>query len=350
MDKREDLRTRYFSEILKLSEQVGINVIDMIRFGTTLMNGSGIQSYDLDDRFFLTTSQYLTFFELNLPYTFANEGWPDKPFQFMTPFGRPDNQLESFDAKLTKWEVAKILDLFEKRIVTNMPTQYITNENWFVNRTKFYCDESVLLPQSYFAGMFDKLLEQQEFTNYRILDMCTGSGCIGITLALMHPAIHVDLVDISPAALNVAQKNIDRHGVVNRVNCIHSDLFSEVGSKYDMIITNPPWFGESDMDTLPEEARKLYPKLALQSGKEGMDHIDKILPAAPEYLNHDNASLVMTEIPKKQTDLIKQQYDYMTFEEFTPVNYDGSSCQLKGIADSSQLRIERKDMKSRLLN
>ena len=338
-------RNQHYECFLSLSEKSGITINDMTRFGTSLMRSENIHSYDLDEHLFIDSSQYLTFFALNLPYTFANENWPDEPFQFITP-------LESnvFDAKLTKWEVANIIDLFERRIVEDVPVQLITNEAWYVNRTKFYVDENVNLPYSYFAGMFDKFLAQQEWNNFQVLDMCTGSGCIGISLALLMPRLKVDLVDISSEALSVAQKNIDMYNLNDRVRCIQSDLFSEVKNKYDMIITNPPWFGESDMTTLTPEA-KYQPKLALESGKDGIDHINKILSVATEYLNHEKASLIMTEMPKKQANIIKQQYSNILFEEFLPVNYNGSSCKTLldpyNLFQPLSLRIERNYLKTK---
>ena len=98
----------------------------------------------------------------------------------------------------------------------------------------------------------------------------------------------------------------------------------EVENKYDMIITNPPWVGT---DVPLSADAKHQPRIALESGEDGMDHINKILSTATEYLNDENSSLIITEIPMKQFDLIKQHYPNISFEEFNPVNYDGSICQ-----------------------
>ena len=311
-------RSQYYESFLLLSENVGITINDVTRFGTSLMRSENIHSYDFagDQK---TASLYLTFFSLHLPYTFINDKWPDEPFQFLT-------LLESniSNAKLITSEVSNILNLFERKIAEDIPIQYITNENWYVNRNKFYIDKNVNLPYSYHAGMFENLLGQQQWNNFQVLDMCTGSGCIGISLALLIPDLKVDLVDISSEALSVAQKNIDMYNLNDRVRCIQSDLFSEVENKYDMIITNPPWVG-TDVP-LSAEA-KHQPRIALESGEDGMDHINKILSTATEYLNDENSSLIITEIPMKQFDLIKQHYPNISFEEFNPVNYDGSICQ-----------------------
>jgi|TARA_B100000809_G_scaffold265191_1_gene323256 ribosomal protein L3 glutamine methyltransferase len=311
-------RSQYYESFLLLSENVGITINDVTRFGTSLMRSENIHSDDFagDQK---TASLYLTFFSLHLPYTFINDKWPDEPFQFLT-------LLESniSNAKLITSEVSNILNLFERKIAEDIPIQYITNENWYVNRNKFYIDKNVNLPYSYHAGMFENLLGQQQWNNFQVLDMCTGSGCIGISLALLIPDLKVDLVDISSEALSVAQKNIDMYNLNDRVRCIQSDLFSEVENKYDMIITNPPWVG-TDVP-LSAEA-KHQPRIALESGEDGMDHINKILSTATEYLNDENSSLIITEIPMKQFDLIKQHYPNISFEEFKPVNYDGSICQ-----------------------
>jgi len=311
-------RSQYYESFLLLSENVGTTINDVTRFGTSLMRSENIHSDDFagDQK---TASLYLTFFSLHLPYTFINDKWPDEPFQFLT-------LLESniSNAKLITSEVSNILNLFERKIAEDIPIQYITNENWYVNRNKFYIDKNVNLPYSYHAGMFENLLGQQQWNNFQVLDMCTGSGCIGISLALLIPDLKVDLVDISSEALSVAQKNIDMYNLNDRVRCIQSDLFSEVENKYDMIITNPPWVG-TDVP-LSAEA-KHQPRIALESGEDGMDHINKILSTATEYLNDENSSLIITEIPMKQFDLIKQHYPNISFEEFKPVNYDGSICQ-----------------------
>ena len=311
-------RSQYYESFLTLSETVGITINDVTRFGTSLMRSENIHSYDFagDQK---TASLYLTFFSLHLPYTFINDKWPDEPFQFLT-------LLESniSNAKLITSEVSNILNLFERKIAEDIPIQYITNENWYVNRNKFYIDKNVNLPYSYHAGMFENLLGQQQWNNFQVLDMGTGSGCIGISLALLIPRLKVDLVDISSEALSVAQKNIDMYNLNDRVKCIQSDLFSEVENKYDMIITNPPWVGT---DVPLSADAKHQPRIALESGEDGMDHINKILSTATEYLNDENSSLIITEIPMKQFDLIKQHYPNISFEEFNPVNYDGSICQ-----------------------
>ena len=308
-----------YESFLTLSENVGITINDVTRFGTSLMSSENLHSYDFAGNQ-KTASLYLTFFSLHLPYTFINDKWPDEPFQF---FAALESNISN--AKLITSEVSNILNLFERKITEDIPIQYITNENWYVNRNKFYIDKNVNLPYSYHAGMFENLLGQQEWNNFQVLDMCTGSGCIGISLALLLPRLKVDLVDISSEVLSVAQKNIDMYNLNDRVRCIQSDLFSEVHRKdYDMIITNPPWIGTD----VPLSVEANYqPKIALESGDDGMDHINEILSKATEYLNNENSSLIITEIPMRQFDLIKQHYPNISFEEFNPVNYDGSICQ-----------------------
>ena len=309
-----------YESFLTLSENVGITINDVTRFGTSLMSSENIHSYDFAGNQ-KTASLYLTFFSLHLPYTFINDKWPDLPLQF---FAGLESNISN--AKLITSEVSNILNLFERKITEDIPIQYITNENWYVNRNKFYIDKNVNLPYSYHAGMFENLLGQQEWNNFQVLDMCTGSGCIGISLALLLPRLKVDLVDISSEALSIAQKNIDMYNLNDRVRCIQSDLFSEIHRKdYDMIITNPPWIPVNDMQYIVAEASH-QPRIALESGEDGMDHINEILSTVTEYLNDENSSLIITEIPIKQFNLIKQHYPNILFEEFNPVNYDGSKC------------------------
>lgn len=188
-------------------------------------------------------------------------------------------------SRLTKSEREKIAELVLKRVQTRMPLPYMTNEAWFCGMP-FYVDERVLIPRSPFAELiqnhFSPFVENEPSN---ILDMCTGGACIAIALAHAYPEAQVDAVDISSDALEVADINIQEHGLSHRVYPIQSDLFTSLeGQKYDLIISNPPYVDAQDMADLPEEYHH-EPELALAAGEDGLDLVATMLRQAPMYLN-----------------------------------------------------------------
>lgn len=187
---------------------------------------------------------------------------------------------------LTATELDQLRALAEARIATRKPLAYLLHEAWFAGH-KFYVDERVLVPRSligeFIPGQFQPWVEPARVT--RILDLCTGSGCIAIAAALAFPAAQVDAVDISPEALAVARTNVERFRLNARVRLVQSDLFAQLaGDRYDLILTNPPYVDARDMATLPLEYRH-EPALALASGKTGLDAMVQILKEAPAHLN-----------------------------------------------------------------
>src|SRR5690606_29655490 len=120
----------------------------------------------------------------------------------------------------------------------------------------------------------------------RILDVCTSSGCIGIACAVQFPQADVELLDISFEALEVAEENIHRHELQERVTALQSDLFSAASGKYDLIVSNPPYVDADDMHSLPEEYRH-EPELALAAGDDGLDLVRIMLKEARQYLTDD---------------------------------------------------------------
>jgi ribosomal protein L3-specific protein-(glutamine-N5) methyltransferase len=204
-------------------------------------------------------------------------------------------------------QVTAIIALWEKRIAQRLPVEYITNQASYLGR-KFYVNEHVLVPRSLMSAHFSDFLKTTTWQNYRVLDLCTGSGCIGITLALMHPDIKVDLVDISLEALKVAARNVHAHNLQERVTCLQSNLFENVCAPYDLIITNPPYVTTRDYAKVPGEF-KVEPKLALEAGTDGLAIIAQILAQAPEYLTNDGR--VIAEVGYPAAKLIKQRYKHL---------------------------------------
>lgn len=194
-------------------------------------------------------------------------------------------QLTQFSqAALSANERAQIAALVAERIETRKPAAYLTQQAWFCG-LPFYVDERVLVPRSPIGELIEQqlspwLTEQPQ----RLLDLCTGSGCIAIALAYAFADAEVDALDISPDALAVAEHNIAAHDLEHRVFPMQSDLYSAVpGVKYDAIITNPPYVDAEDMASLPDEFRH-EPELGLAAGEDGLDLVATILREAPEHL------------------------------------------------------------------
>ncbi len=188
-------------------------------------------------------------------------------------------------ARLTTSERQKVVELIVRRVKERLPAAYLTNQASFAG-LDFYVDERVLVPRSPFAELIMKhfqpwLTHEPE----RVLDLCTGSGCIAIAAAYAFPEAEIDAVDISTDALAVAEINIQQHAVENQVTPMQSDLFSNLkGLTYDLIVSNPPYVDQEDIDHLPEEF-KHEPEIGLQSGFDGLELTKKMLAQAPDMLN-----------------------------------------------------------------
>lgn len=195
-------------------------------------------------------------------------------------------------SRLTQSERQAIIELFARRINERMPTPYLTGEAWFYG-LPFNVDERVLIPRSPIAEMiaarFQPWLGNKSV--HRIMDLCTGSGCIGIACAMEFPQAHVELLDISFDALALADENIARHQLGHRVMALQSDLFSAADGKYDIIVSNPPYVDADDMNCLPEEFHN-EPELALAAGEDGLDLVRIMLSQARQYLADDGILIV----------------------------------------------------------
>ena len=198
-----------------------------------------------------------------------------------------------WDGALTNPEKAKIIDFFKQRIDERKPAAYITQEGWFAG-LPFYIDERVLVPRSPIAELVEGQFMpwSDPYIVNSVLDLCTGSGCIGIACAYAFPEATVDLVDISDDALTVANINIDKHDARSRVKTIQSDLFSNLeGKTYDLIVSNPPYVDQEDMDALRDEFRH-EPELGLASGDDGLEATRTILQQAANHLSSDGILVV----------------------------------------------------------
>ena len=199
---------------------------------------------------------------------------------------------EWLDARLTTAERERAVVNIQRRIEERIPAAYITGQAWFAG-LPFTVDERVLVPRSPIGELIDKhfspwLVNEPQ----QILDLCTGSGCIGIACAHAFPDAEVQLSDISFDALAVAEENIQQHGVTERVFAIQSDLFENLlEQRFDLIVSNPPYVDAEDMASLPDEFHA-EPELGLASGDDGLDFTRRLLTEALDHLTDDGLLVV----------------------------------------------------------
>ena len=201
-------------------------------------------------------------------------------------------------------QLATIQSLMEQRIQSKQPLAYLIKEAWFCG-LRFYVDERVIVPRSYFGEWIPDQFAPWIDANKvgRALDLCTGSACIALALAYAFPAAEIDATELSQDALDVAQINVDRHDLNDRVHLYQGDLFADVQGKYDLICSNPPYISNPRMEKLPAEYLH-EPDLAFRGGVLGLDLVDIILMRAAKYL-HDDGALVV-EVGTSALDLEKQ--------------------------------------------
>ncbi len=207
-------------------------------------------------------------------------------------------------ARLTATEKSRVLALFERRIDERIPACYLTGEAWFAGLC-FLTDARALVPRSPIAELieagFQPWLGELEVS--RALDLCTGSGCIGIAMAVHQPDWQVDAVDISSDALDLATANAARFDVMDRVRLLRSDLFSALeGERYDLIVSNPPYVTHDEVDALPPEYA-FEPELGLRAGDDGLDLALCILRDAPEHLTE--GGLLVCEVGESERALVE---------------------------------------------
>ena len=223
------------------------------------------------------------------------------------PIDVPPHVLNS---RLTGSERLRIVERVIKRINERTPIAYLTNKAWFCG-LEFYVDERVLVPRSPIGELIEAQFQPWLIDEpVRIMDLCTGSGCIAIACAHAFPDAEVDAIDISTDALQVAEQNIQDHGMEQQVFPIRSDLFRDLPKeKYDLIVSNPPYVDQEDMNSLPKEF-KHEPELGLAAGTDGLKLVRRILANAAGYLT-DNGILIC-EVGNSMVHMMNQ-YDHIPF-------------------------------------
>ena len=199
---------------------------------------------------------------------------------------------EYLHCRVTDEERDAVVALLEERIRLRMPAAYLTGHARFAG-LDFVVDDRVLVPRSPIAelidGRFDPWLEREPL---RILDLCTGSGCIGIACAYAFPEAEVVLADLSADALAVAEQNIEMHELAERVEARWSDGFDGLaGERFDLIVSNPPYVDAEDMSLLPDEYRH-EPEMGLAAGDDGLDLVRRMLAEAADYLTEDGVLVI----------------------------------------------------------
>lgn len=222
------------------------------------------------------------------------------------PIDVPSHVLNS---RLTSSERLRIVERVIKRINERTPTAYLTNKAWFCG-LGFFVDERVLVPRSPIGELIEAQFQPwltEEPT--RIMDLCTGSGCIAIACAHAFPEAEVDAIDISTDALQVAEQNVQDHGMEQQVFPIRSDLFRDLPKKYNLIVSNPPYVDEEDMNSLPDEFTH-EPELGLAAGTDGLKLVRRILANAPDYLTDEG--ILICEVGNSMVHMM-EQYPHIPF-------------------------------------
>lgn len=196
------------------------------------------------------------------------------------------------DCRLEEDERAHLQDLLQRRIEQRVPTAYLLGQAWFCG-LPFIVDERVLIPRSPIGELIDRRFEPWlAQAPARVLDLCTGSGCIGIACAYEFLEAEVVLADLSFEALEVANRNIEHHGLEDRVYTVQSDGFDGLPKqRFDLILSNPPYVDAEDIADMPNEFHH-EPALALACGEDGLDLVRRILAQAADHLTETGTLIV----------------------------------------------------------
>ena len=225
--------------------------------------------------------------------------------------------------RLSAGESAAIAQVFRRRLVDRVPAAYITGEAW-LGGLRFHVDERVLIPRSYFVEILPTQVDpwiQEPSRITRVADVCTGSGCLAVLLARHFKGARVDGIDLSPGALEVAQANVRRHRLGDRVRLVRSNLFASApAGRYDVILSNPPYEPSAHVDALPEEFRR-EPRLALDGGPDGLGLVRRLVRQSARRLRP--RGILMIEVGGGR-DAFEREFGHLEPHWFH--TDDGSDC------------------------
>ncbi len=201
-----------------------------------------------------------------------------------------------FTRRVTASQATRIRDLVDMRIKTRKPAAYLLNKIYMLG-IPFYVDERAIVPRSFLGELLEQYftgcgawVDPERIT--RVLDLCTGSGCLAILAAYLFPNAKIDAVDLSADALEVARRNLKDHTLADRITLYHGDLFAPLREdKYDLIISNPPYVDAEGMANLPDECR-YEPTMAFDGGADGIAIVRRIIDEAPDWLKPGGGLLV----------------------------------------------------------
>jgi len=198
----------------------------------------------------------------------------------------PIHSLDPYlDFKPTAAERARLLTLIDARVALRLPAPYLVGAA-YMHGVRFHADRRALIPRSFIGDLLvgGGLPTGDPLRVRRVLDLCTGSGCLAILAALVFPRARIDAIDLSAGALTLARRNVAAHRLQDRIALHHGDLFKPLGScRYDLILSNPPYVDACGMARLPPEYRH-EPRMALAAGDDGLDLVRRILAEAPRHL------------------------------------------------------------------
>jgi len=222
----------------------------------------------------------------------------------MHAIGLPVEQAPDYQQDISAKDRQRCNELIGRRISERVPLAYLTGSAWFAGH-EFFCDERALVPrsplaefiQTDFFGLFQDPGSVIPRPPLRILDLCTGGGCIGITCALAVPEAHVVCSDLSEEALALAVRNVEKHELQNRVELIASDLFENISGEFDLIISNPPYVDAADIASMPEEFHA-EPLMGLEAGEDGLDLVRLMMRDAQKHLS--NRGWMVVEVGNSQ--------------------------------------------------
>ncbi|MEE8078168.1 MAG: 50S ribosomal protein L3 N(5)-glutamine methyltransferase [Pseudomonadales bacterium] len=197
------------------------------------------------------------------------------------------NDKASLAAELTESDRQRIVDLLKRRVVERIPLPYLLGTAWFAE-LEFLIEPGVVIPRSPIAELIGaRFSPWLTGSPASVLDLCCGSGCIGIASALAFAECHLTLADVDATAVTLARRNVDRHGLTQRTQVVRSDLFADLPpGQFDLIVCNPPYVDTVDMRALPPEHRH-EPAQGLAGGGDGLTVVHELLAELPGRLNPD---------------------------------------------------------------